>query len=60
MEAFQMNPSDRLTFQILGEILASSKKYKEVVGFLERWVKYNPDDQQALQMLEYYKTKISP
>jgi tetratricopeptide (TPR) repeat protein len=60
LEAFQMNPSDRLTFQVLGEILASSKKYKELVGFLERWVKYNPDDQQALQMLEYYKTKISP
>jgi tetratricopeptide (TPR) repeat protein len=60
LEAFQMNPSDRLTFQVLGEILASSKKYKELVGFLERWVKYNPDDQQALQTLEYYKTKISP
>jgi len=60
MEAFQMNPSDKLTFQILGEILASSKKYKEVVGFLERWVKYNPDDQQALQMLEYYKSKNPP
>jgi tetratricopeptide (TPR) repeat protein len=54
-EALQMSPSDRISFQILGQILAASKKNKELVEILERWIKYNPDDQQALQMLEYYK-----
>jgi tetratricopeptide (TPR) repeat protein len=59
-KTLQMNPSDRMTFQLLGQILDSSKRYKEMVEFLEGWIKHNPDDQQALQMLEYYKTKISP
>jgi tetratricopeptide (TPR) repeat protein len=54
-EALQISPSDRMTFQVLGQILVSSKRYKELVEVLERWIKYNPDDQQALQMLEYYK-----
>ena len=56
-KALQMSPSDRLTFQLLGQGLASSNKYKELVEALERWIKHNPGDQKALQMLEYYKGK---
>jgi len=55
-KVLQIDPSDRMTFQILGQILASSKKSKELVDLLERWVKYNPNDQEARQMLEYYKS----
>jgi tetratricopeptide (TPR) repeat protein len=55
----QVNPSDRVSFQILGQILASSKKHKELIDVLERWIKDNPNDQEALQMLEYYKSSPS-
>jgi len=55
-KVLQMNPSDRTTFQILGQILASSKDYKELVHVLERWVKYNPNDKEAAKALEHYKS----
>jgi tetratricopeptide (TPR) repeat protein len=55
-KVLQMDPSDRVTFQILGQILASSKKHAELIDLLKRWIKDNPNDQQAKRMLEYYKS----
>jgi len=51
----EMNPSDRASFRILGQMLAVSEKYEELADLLEKWVKHNPNDQEAKRLLEQYQ-----
>ncbi len=54
-KAWELNPRDRMNFQILRQLYLFSKKPEKIVELLENWLDVYPDDQQTRQLLERYK-----
>jgi hypothetical protein len=54
-KVLEMNPSDKASFRILGQILVTSERYEELADLLEKWVRHNPNDQEAKRLLEQYQ-----
>ena len=54
-KAYKINPSDRMTFQILRQLYLYSKQSEELVKLLKNWLEDHPEDEQSRKLLEYYK-----
>lgn len=54
-KAYEINPSDEMTFQILRQLYYNSKQSGKLIELLNNWLKDHPEDEQSRKLLEYYK-----
>jgi tetratricopeptide (TPR) repeat protein len=56
-KAYEINPSDEMTFQILRQLYYNSKQSDKLVKLLSDWLEDHSDDEQSRKFLEYYKNQ---
>jgi tetratricopeptide (TPR) repeat protein len=54
-KAYEINPSDDMTFQILRQLYYNSKQSGKLIELLTNWLKDHPEDEQSRNLLEYYR-----
>ncbi len=54
-KAYEINPHDRMTFQILRQLYLYNKQFGKLVKLLRSWLEDHPDDEQSRRLLEFYK-----
>jgi len=56
-KAYEINPKDVMTFQILRQLYAYSEQYDKLVQLLRYWLEDHPEDEQSRRLLELYKKR---
>jgi tetratricopeptide (TPR) repeat protein len=56
-KAYDLNPQDKMTFQILRQLYMVNREQDKLVRLLENWLTTYPSDQQTRQLLERYRSQ---
>ncbi len=54
-KAYEINPSDMMTYQILRQVYAYNKQGEKLLKLINDWLEDNPNDEQSRRILESYQ-----